>query len=209
MLLLDTLPSAHIIASALQSQNHPAELADPTYKTLSVLSPDSGLCFNPAHLYLVPAHTEAPVPSTAQAELQSLTIDAQQAAAVSSCSSILAGTSSESDEYGDIAVWLGGTDDATSGVFEGDNRENAVITALGLAGWLEKGAKMVKDADGTVAKSLMPSPALERVDTRVTGWEKTFALRVEGGPGSVVLFVLAGLSRATGWQALLGIGVWT
>ena len=143
MLLLDTLPSEHVFSTALQSQNHPASLIGPTYNTLKVLVPDSRLCFHAAHLYLVPARTDSPVPTTAQSDLQQLTVDAQQAAAGSLCSSILVGNTSESDDYGDLAVWLAGAHESGAVSFaNSDGREEAVIAALGLSSWLEGGAKV-------------------------------------------------------------------
>ncbi|KZW02031.1 hypothetical protein EXIGLDRAFT_736757 [Exidia glandulosa HHB12029] len=211
MLLLDTLPSATIFSNALSTQNYPSDLASPTYKTLSLLAPDSGLCFAPAHLYLVPAHTDAPVPQKAQEALQTLTISAQKAAAASLQGSVLAGGGSETDEYGDVAFWL--DHQSSKDAFAGSNRAEAVLEALGLKRWLEAGAKIVSEsqlAPGLDA-NLAPSPALEELKKVLGALEEPFAFRVQGGPrgGSTVLFLLVGRFSGGGWAGLLGIGVWS
>lgn len=221
MLLLDTLPSATIFSNALSTQNHPSELASPTFKTLSILAPDSNLCFAPAHLYLVPAHTDAPVPAKAQEVLQNLTISAQQAAAASLCGSVLAGGGSETDEYGDVAFWLGSS-------LAGPNKEDAVLQALGLARWVKHGAKVrwtrcpclgaaadwgqiVREQQAGLGTSLSPSPALAALQKNLGELQEQFAFRVQGGPagGSTVLFFLAGRLSGGEWAGLLGVGVWS
>lgn len=58
--------------------------------------------------------------------------DAQKAALAVPCGSILAGEGSESDDYGDVGVWLG------QGEFKkGSEKESAeqVLKALGLTSW--------------------------------------------------------------------------
>lgn len=57
-----------------------------------------------------------------------LTAEANEAAAALFCGSILAGQSSETDEYGDVGVWLGDL-----GIGPADSR--AIIEALSLSRW--------------------------------------------------------------------------
>lgn len=76
----------------------------------------------------------APAPtSSIRSYLESLTATANEVANANACGSVLAGQGSESDEYGDVAVWLGsGKDD--EGFAKG--KEGEVLKALGLDVWL-------------------------------------------------------------------------
>lgn len=76
----------------------------------------------------------APAPSSSvRSYLANLTATANEVANVNACGSVLAGQGSESDEYGDVAVWLGsGKDDG--GFVQG--KEGDVLKALGLNSWL-------------------------------------------------------------------------
>ncbi|EJD55446.1 hypothetical protein AURDEDRAFT_179200 [Auricularia subglabra TFB-10046 SS5] len=205
MLLLDTLPSQTVFTQALVTSQHANDLAAPTYATLRALAPDAGLCFAPAHLYLVPAHTAAPVPAQAQDALRNLTTGAQQAAAASLCGSVLAGGGSEGDEFGDVAFWLGSGQD-----YEGSGKEENVLKTLGLGRWLDRGAKIVREPSAELASNLTSSPALDEVRRAVGALQKRFAFRVEGGgAGGQVLFFLVGRLPEGGWAGLLGIGVWS
>ncbi|KAJ7502770.1 hypothetical protein B0H11DRAFT_1986249 [Mycena galericulata] len=78
-------------------------------------------------------HTAAATAQRLKSAHPSLTYAAaaQRAADSVLCSSVLAGHSSESDEFGDVAVWLG------PGAF-GKGNEQAVLKKLGL----EHGARV-------------------------------------------------------------------
>jgi hypothetical protein len=82
--------------------------------------------FLPQRLLLVGQGVTAPSDQLA-ADLESLATSAQRAATSVLCSSILAGHTSESDDFGDTAVWLG------QGAF-GKGQEQAVLKTLGLEG---------------------------------------------------------------------------
>jgi hypothetical protein len=74
-----------------------------------------------------PATAPAPDPHTADF-LRALTDAAARAAVASACGCLLAGHSSESDEFGDVGVWLGTrADSAAPGGAD-------VVRALGLDG---------------------------------------------------------------------------
>lgn len=63
--------------------------------------------------------------------LRDLTISANKAAESLACGSILAGQSSEADEFGDIAIWLG------AGKY-GEGNEVEVLEALDLGRWADR-----------------------------------------------------------------------
>ena len=64
-----------------------------------------------------------------------LTVAANEAAASLFCGSILAGQSSETDEFGDVGMWLG---DLDSGPGSGKPESEAIVDALSLAHWAEE-----------------------------------------------------------------------
>lgn len=61
-----------------------------------------------------------------------LTAEANKAAASLFCGSILAGQSSETDEYGDVGVWLG---DLGIGPGASELDSEAIVEALSLTPW--------------------------------------------------------------------------
>lgn len=78
---------------------------------------------------LVPAESK-PNPET-ETYLASLVRAAHRAGASLLCSSVLAGRGSESDEFGDVAFWVGEVGD--------DAQAGDTLQALGLMGMLERG----------------------------------------------------------------------
>jgi hypothetical protein len=84
--------------------------------------------FSPQYLTLV-ANGVSPSTSTLQVT-GNLASTAAEAAVTSACASILAGQSSESDEYGDVAILLGEGD-------YGPGQEVNVLESLGLQDWAE------------------------------------------------------------------------
>jgi hypothetical protein len=61
-----------------------------------------------------------------------LAVEANKAAASLYCGSILAGQSSETDEYGDVGVWLG---DLEIGPAAGKPASEVIVEALSLTHW--------------------------------------------------------------------------
>jgi len=72
-----------------------------------------------------------------------LTAEANKAAAELFCGSILAGQSSETDEYGDVGVWLGDLE-----IGPGARDSEAIVEALSLTHWAREvsSSEMVESA---------------------------------------------------------------
>jgi hypothetical protein len=79
---------------------------------------------------LAPSAAAPPSPE-ARESLDSLAAHAQAAAEALACGSILAGHSSESDDYADVPLWLGAASERPE--------PSAVLRALGLEAWEEAG----------------------------------------------------------------------
>ena len=73
-----------------------------------------------------------PASSEIEEYLDELTTEANEAAASLFCGSILAGQSSETDEFGDVGVWLG---DLGIGPGESEPDSGAIVEALSLTPW--------------------------------------------------------------------------
>lgn len=84
--------------------------------------------FSPTSLYLLPEGVQLPTKQVRETLLK-LAVSAQGAAEALACSSVLAGQGSESDDTGDVALWLG------HGDFGRGHAQN-VIEKLGLVDWL-------------------------------------------------------------------------
>lgn len=76
-----------------------------------------------------------PASSEVDGYLNELTVEANKAAASLFCGSVLAGQSSETDEYGDVGVWLG---DLEIGPASSKSESEVIVEALSLAGWAEE-----------------------------------------------------------------------
>jgi hypothetical protein len=73
-----------------------------------------------------------PASSEVEEYVNELTTEANEAAASLFCGSILAGQSSEADEYGDVGVWLG---DLEIGLGASKSDSEVIVEALSLAAW--------------------------------------------------------------------------
>ena len=117
------------LASQLSSSDLPPESVQSIESTLNALLPKSSLSggnFDASHLSVIRKGS-----STPSEAVKTLVITAQQMVnSLRDRSSILAGLRSESDEFGDMGVWLGAGD-------YGKGREKDVIDALGMKEWLE------------------------------------------------------------------------
>ncbi len=89
--------------------------------------------FSPDHLLILP-RTHSPS-DTISSYYADLTLLANNAAESLSCSSILAGQGNESDDTGDVALWLGEGD-------YGPGKEENVLKLLSLTPWIERGAQV-------------------------------------------------------------------
>lgn len=100
--------------------------------TITALYGDTPAPFDKDTLAIVPRPASALVPNyDAQNYLQKLTKLANGAANSVACGSILAGRTSEADDFGDVAIWLGDDGALLSG-----QRERKVLETLELQGLL-------------------------------------------------------------------------
>ena len=131
-----SVPHSHnlVMVSASNSLEIPASTASAIKQTLAQLYQQSSL-----QLHVQPAPflsaSDDQVPSEVQTYLHSLTLAANAVANENACGSVLAGQGSESDEFGDVACWLGQGD-------YGPGRETNVLQALGLQSWSQNTRKV-------------------------------------------------------------------
>jgi len=92
-------------------------------------SPSSGPSFDSSNLTLIRHGAPAP-PVKIQDQIKALVEAAEEAATSVACSSILAGLGNESDDNGDVGVWLG------NGPYA-QGQENEVLKALNLVDWVQ------------------------------------------------------------------------
>ncbi|KAG6908386.1 hypothetical protein DXG01_004815 [Tephrocybe rancida] len=116
--------------------------------------------FDPTSLILFPPSSPPPPTDPIQQYLLRLVRAAQADATDIACSSILAGQGSESDDTGDIAVWLGDGNFATP---------DGVLEALGLSDWA---------AGGEIAASNFAASPGSRLDGLLGEMEDLFSFRV-------------------------------
>lgn len=121
-----------------ESSTYPALSA--VWSTLSLLSQSSCIpdqvAFLPPYLSLVLSSSTNNLKSISYEEgkfVKDLTHAAHVTSTLLSCSSVLAGFSSDSDQFGDVGILLP--------ILKGD-RETEIINLLGLAHWLRSGGKV-------------------------------------------------------------------
>jgi hypothetical protein len=108
------------------------------WATLELLAPAApSLFYAPAHFALVSSSNQSIDQQAAfgvQSFLEELTRASFEVATSLLCSSVLAGQSSESDEYGDVGIWVGTLSQRDPW---------AVLSNLGLKEWIQsKGGKV-------------------------------------------------------------------
>ncbi|CAE6418226.1 hypothetical protein BN14_00124 [Rhizoctonia solani AG-1 IB] len=109
--------------------------------------------------------------------------------------SMLAGPSSESDEFADVGFWCGDIDE--------NNKENSILEALSLGSWTQKGT--ITRLDDTPLKTLRKSEMWELCEALTDLTE----FRVERPDnGGRVMYVMAG-KGLEGWCGMIGVGVWS
>lgn len=105
--------------------------------TIATLYRNKSTLLDQDALTIVPRLASTPVPNhDAQEYLQRLTKLTNEAANSVACGSILAGPSSETDEFGDVAIWLG--DNALQ-----PGEEKEVLRILGLQDLLQSTAQVL------------------------------------------------------------------
>ncbi|KAF8529418.1 hypothetical protein JB92DRAFT_660461 [Gautieria morchelliformis] len=192
------------------------------WSTLSFLSASSHtpdqIGFFPPYLTLVlssSAHNLTSFPPSEGTFVENLTRAAHVTSTSLSCSSVLAGLSSESDEFGDVGILL---------PHLGADKEREIVNLLGLDHWLLDGGKIVKSGEisNNMPSGLAQIPQTQRVTARPQLDELTsllsrlhdpFEFRLQGGQGNegMVIWVFLGkltLDKETVWTGLLGAGIY-
>ena len=206
----------------------PPALIHGVWNTLSLLeSRSTSLSYAPTHCTLVASldGNKAELASHTLSFLEELTRASYELASTLLCSSVLTGRTSESDDYGDVGLWIGDLKHGTAA---------EVLTRLGLDSWLKQGAK-VSSGSGShplcissqlrvlsqiVSGPALPSPLpaavssiqggdsspsetpqvhLEALSQLLSNLELPFEFRVEGlGGGYVIYFLCGKLSHTRG-----------
>jgi hypothetical protein len=231
-------PKLHIIPlNALKSKSEfitqtsatthaPPALIHGVWNTLSLLaSRSTSLSYSPTHCTLVASlgGNKAELASHTLSFLEELTRASYEVASTLLCGSVLAGRTSESDEYGDVGVWIGDLKHGTA---------LDVLKRLGLDSWLRQGAKVGPGSHSlcissqkplmfqVVSSPTLPSPLpaavastegyvsppfetpqihLEALSQLLSNIESPFEFRVEGLSGGYVIYFLCGkLSHTRG-----------
>ncbi|KIM19373.1 hypothetical protein M408DRAFT_233869 [Serendipita vermifera MAFF 305830] len=124
-------------SSSFSSTHAPPDMIRSVWATLELLAPAApSLSYAPAHFALVSPglSVDQQAAFRVQSFLEELTRASFEVATSLMCSSVLAGQSSESDEYGDVGIWVGT-------LSQKDPWE--VLSNLGLKEWIQsKGGKV-------------------------------------------------------------------
>ena len=124
-------------SSSFTSTHAPPPMIKSVWATLELLAPAAPtLSYAPAHFALVSPNQSVDQQATfrVQSFLEELTRASYEVATSLMCSSVLAGQSSESDDYGDVGIWVGPLQ--TKDPWE-------VLSNLGLKEWIQsKGGKV-------------------------------------------------------------------
>jgi hypothetical protein len=120
------------------TRHAPPDMIKSVWATLELLAPAApSLFYAPAHFALVSSSNQSIDQQAAfgvQSFLEELTRASFEVATSLLCSSVLAGQSSESDEYGDVGIWVGTLSQRDPW---------AVLSNLGLKEWIQsKGGKV-------------------------------------------------------------------
>ncbi|KAF9451263.1 hypothetical protein P691DRAFT_808253 [Macrolepiota fuliginosa MF-IS2] len=168
--------------------------------------------FLPQHLLLLPPKAQAvqaPNERTLR-YLGELAVLANVAAESLACSSVLAGQGSESDDTGDVALWLGKGD-------YGPGNEHNVLRVLELTPWLEQGATVTRvelssygsTLPSTLSGSVL-SPQVQDLVLKINEMSDKYCFRVNSlSTAPLVFFVLLGRFVTSEWGGLMGIGTWS
>jgi len=172
-----------------------------TVQRIQKASSHSQTKFNSNHLLLVGSGVAEPSNEVA-AELESLSVAAESAATSVLCSSILAGHTSESDDFGDAAIWLG------QGAF-GKGHEQAVLKSLGLEGGKISPVELSpKTRIPVTVNASTSTPELKALSAKLADLQDLHCFSLQPASGSDVIFSLVG-KNASGWGGLVGIGIWS
>lgn len=157
-------------------------------------------------------------PPAVEATLAALASAAHDAATAILCGSILGGKSSESDEFGDYAIFVGELD-VLGGVGNDEEKAEKFMKALGLERWLESSElQVVRSKKAPLPGSLdnvHPSPgspthaSIAQLSKLLSQLRDILEFRVvTAGSGGLVLHFLLGVGYG-GWQGLGGASTWS
>ncbi|KAI5124436.1 hypothetical protein M0805_008320 [Coniferiporia weirii] len=150
-----------------------------------------------------------------------LAASARATAAAHSCSSVLAGHTSESDEYGDIGLCINVHSDSIDITNNQTKNARTIITCLGLGALLSTEDSDVKitpvmlTEDTKLPSMFKVSPKDSDVAELVRELQRLrhhFSFNVRCGDGVTVLHFLLGLLQddsSSCWVGLLGAGTWS
>jgi len=192
-------------------------MLNPIISTVSSLFPSdklsthstSAVYFDTSNLSLV--RNGAPAPSEkVKGKIKALVEAAEEAATSLACSSILAGQGSESDEHGDVGIWLG------DGPY-GEGQEHEVLKALDLLHWAG-GEKVIavelqlpNSLPSTLSANLDFQVSVDKFAKLLSSFTQKHCFCVKQGSirsGLVAFFLLGKLDGEDGWGGLVGVGVW-
>lgn len=181
--------------------------------SLSTSNASTSLIFDPNDLFISAPNTTPPSAESRHI-LRELTLAAPPAANSLGCGSLLLGQSSESDEYGDVAFWLG---DGPGGKdYYGPGNVESIVSSLQLSSDEEPQPISLKPP--TYLPETLKFPAinekLQRVVDLLSEFEDRYAFAVRkpqrdgGGASDTVLAIYIGKLRGEGWAGLIGAGLW-
>ncbi|KAI0321092.1 hypothetical protein OF83DRAFT_1280692 [Amylostereum chailletii] len=164
-------------------------------------------CFYPSSSAIPQISSSASAPPEVQSFIRDLASAANKVANANACGSLLAGQGSESDDFGDVGVWLGEGE-------LGRGHEEDALKALGLQSWAGSGKICVDELQRETCLPLTfkPSSSTAEVQTLtelLSRLQDKVYFYVERGSGEVAHFLLGKLSVGTvsGWAGLAGIGI--
>jgi hypothetical protein len=165
-----------------------------------------------AHLYRsssiikVASLISAPPPEV-RVYLRDLASAANSTANENACGSVLAGQSSEADEFGDICLWLG-----TGPYSEG--HEDNILRALNLSDSTRRitAGQLHSPTSLPPTFKVLNSNEFTKLSVLLAKLQNKFYFRVNSGSdadGTVVHFLVGRLAEGilSGWVALVGIGI--
>ncbi|KAJ7251766.1 hypothetical protein B0H12DRAFT_985891, partial [Mycena haematopus] len=127
---------------------------------------------------------------------------AHAAAASVLCSSILAGHTSESDDFGDVAICLG------PGAF-GKGNERAVLASLGLgSGQISSIELSPKTHIPSTVNVSDTTPELNALSAKLAQLQDLNCFSLQSPGSSDVIFSLVG-KKADNWMGLVSVGTWS
>ncbi|KAH8120575.1 hypothetical protein DFH11DRAFT_75205 [Phellopilus nigrolimitatus] len=228
-LVIDTMSLTDFTQSAIETASGDTSALN-TLAVVLDLRPESlqtpnrhDINLDVSSLSLVLGNTDSPASLELVADLVA---SARTTANAHFCASVLAGHATESDEYGDVGIWIidAGNIDTVIGASNSlANNARMVLKRLGLDTLLS-----TEDAEATplVLASDTSLPAAFKGSSQETDvahlsgllaqLENRFAFSVNTGRGGIILHFLLGQPRgraddsnnANVWAGLLGVGVW-